>query len=304
MAPEHVRICVLRLLAGDVRIEDINTLFRYLRTRSYGNKVVKEMGDFISHREERDEGIVVNDVTDFFIFYRKRIQDYYFQSLDLRNMPDFVPEVLEANLRRMDSQTVLEVTGKNAAAANQTLKAALRKIYTKSDGRLAFSENLTRQEWRVFDGLWRTMHISPAFTTDELFDGLCIALEKNGLLESAERSNFEKLRRVIAAHAVATMHWAEVKLGDGSIGHLYARIAQIGGKGDPILQIYAQSETLSITDRTKPMGIAYPVFTSSANPAETCDPALLAIPSQDWDFPLELNAEGQLTRMSVTEKRL
>jgi hypothetical protein len=74
MSDARLRVRVERLLRGDLRTDDLSTLFLALRDRSNCAEVVSEIGDFVAHQDERTKGITTRSVRDFFTTLKFQVQ--------------------------------------------------------------------------------------------------------------------------------------------------------------------------------------------------------------------------------------
>src|SRR4051812_33243829 len=96
------RFMVLRLLRGEFRAQYFIELYLYARDRCDGRETVRDIGDFIAHRNERDKGFITDRVRDAHIVSR-----YMFPKLslgkpngvdELRSLPGNTKEFLAATL--------------------------------------------------------------------------------------------------------------------------------------------------------------------------------------------------------------
>ncbi len=58
---------VERLARGEKRTDDLDRLYLAMRDRAHGRASVREIGDFVAHRGERDKGPVTSRVRDIFV---------------------------------------------------------------------------------------------------------------------------------------------------------------------------------------------------------------------------------------------
>lgn len=66
MLHDDLRIRARRLATGRHRVEDLDRLFLGLRDRDSGRMSVREIGDFVAHRGERQKGPVTQTARDAF----------------------------------------------------------------------------------------------------------------------------------------------------------------------------------------------------------------------------------------------
>jgi len=63
---DDLRGRVQRLLAGSHQVHDLHRLFLALRDRAHNRESVREIGDFVAHRAERQKGLVTQTGRDVF----------------------------------------------------------------------------------------------------------------------------------------------------------------------------------------------------------------------------------------------
>lgn len=95
-APQpDLRLRVQRLLRGERRHDDVDPLFLGLRDRAGGREIIREIGDFVAHRDERDRGTVLQQTSDVLL----SIQTFLKVRMDGEFTLAEIRQVAEANLR-------------------------------------------------------------------------------------------------------------------------------------------------------------------------------------------------------------
>ncbi|HDU8584939.1 TPA: hypothetical protein RG682_000381 [Vibrio alginolyticus] len=61
---------VTKLEAGDFDENDVDNLFMRLRAYSHGNKVFREVADFVAHNDERNRGITNESLEAFYLSFK------------------------------------------------------------------------------------------------------------------------------------------------------------------------------------------------------------------------------------------
>lgn len=107
---DEIRSRLHRLLvASPLRTDDLTLLFLWLRERAAGLAVIREIGDFVAHADERQKGPVTSEFRDFLL--HSRMLHRLGPSIDLLQLPfDFVP-ILSRNLGRLPKEVVTCETG-------------------------------------------------------------------------------------------------------------------------------------------------------------------------------------------------
>jgi hypothetical protein len=95
---------VQRLLRGDRRSDDLDRIFLSLRERSYGRASIREIGDFVAHRDKREKGLVTEKVRDIFTSFEAWIRSLLGEAPTL----DSASKVATANLRIATNEQLSE----------------------------------------------------------------------------------------------------------------------------------------------------------------------------------------------------
>lgn len=205
---------------GEFVVDDLKTLFLSLRFRSYGRKLVKEIGDFVAHADERDRGIAT-DLFSPFIAHVRFQMPYYREPVDLGDLPASFPDVLTYNLDRIEAQTIYRDTGFRPKQAKRKFPDLLRKFSKKPDGRYRQTVKLDQDETKLLSVLIGYVVVKAAFTDSDLIREFIETLVKNDLLEQKETKKFQELQTLVALFGMSTMHQCKLILEDGVAAELY-----------------------------------------------------------------------------------
>jgi hypothetical protein len=267
---------IARLLRGERRCEDLDRLFLALRDRPGARSSVREIGDFIAHRDKREKGPVTQKARDIFIslqsWVRISVMGEPFTLADIRR-------VAEANLRIATDEQLAVRLGLKRALAKSVLTQALKKI---EQGREA-----TSRERRTVDYLGSAFIWNPAFTDTALINDLEHMLGEAGLLRKPDRSAFGQLSEFIALYTVTLMHGSAVVLENGD------RVQLVAGFDNDQRRLEVKA-TLTLRDMKKPVSAATCLFWTTLAGVSHCSRALLEDEAQ-WDGPLQLDTDGRLT---------
>lgn len=266
-----------RLLSGERRIDDLQALFLDQRFRAQGRRSVREIGDFIAHRDRRDKGEVVEVVADLY-------RSAHFWAWTQLNLPAALSDLSDAanaaraNLRRATDDQLKGGCNLKRPVAQSVLEAAIKKL---GEGR-----QLTQREKATFNYLAGNLIWNPAFDDQHL----CQELEDNllslGLLRDSEVESFRGLGPFIALFTITQMHGAVIDLPSGPVG-LRAGFENKFKR----LEVRAQIE---LRDFVKPIWIPMCVFWTDLDPQPYCEDRLLSNPDA-WLEPLEVNSQGKLS---------
>ncbi|MBC7985316.1 MAG: hypothetical protein H7X93_01395 [Sphingomonadaceae bacterium] len=264
-----------RLLRGERRSEDLDRLFLALRERHGAHPSVREIGDFVAHRDQREKGPVTQKARDVFTSFqswlRISVMREPFTLADIR-------KVAEANLRNATDAQLEARLGLKRAVVKSVLAQALNKAEKGRDA--------TPRERKTVDYLGGAFIWNPAFTDIEVVEDLLHVLGDTGLLQKADHAAFHTLSEFITLYVLTLMHGSAVLLENGDRADLVAGFANAEGR----LEVKA---VLTVNDLKKPVFAPACLFWTTLLGTAYCAPELLYDPS-DWQGPLEINRDGKL----------
>ena len=268
---------VERILQGQRRIDDLDRIFLGLRARSYGRDNVREIGDFVAHRDERDKGVVTTMAADILLsarMYSEGLQGHV-PSLD---------ELLEAacaNLRIATDEQLQSAVGLSRNIANGVLNQSVSKL---RKGKV-----LTEREQSVLRYLGTSFIWRPAFTDEMLASDLLHVLDRNGLLSDQNVPVPATLSPFLPLYVVVLLHGSSIVFNDGRKVPLRAGY----GNEERTLEVKAM---LPLGSGPKPIFANVCLFLTGLRATAHCCPRLMEEPTL-WDGPLDINATGKLTSM-------
>lgn len=266
--------CVQRVLRGERRIDDLDRILLGLRQRSQGRDSIRELGDFVAHRDQREKGLVTGRARDILLSVR------VWSGSMLGQVPniDDILAVSAANLR---------------TATDEQLKAGLglgrnviRSVLGQAQRKLGSGKGLTDRELQVVTYLGNTFIWNPAFTDAQVADDLLHVLGKAGLLPPGCQPVAETLFPFLPLYVVTLMHGSAILFEDGKRAELKAGF----GNGEGRLEVKA---LLPVSDQPKPTQANVCLFWTALPGAGHCSGLLLAEP-RHWDGPLDIDRDGKL----------
>lgn len=266
---------VERLVHGTRRSDDLDRLFLALRERSYGRASIREIGDFVAHRDQREKGPVTQKVRDIFESFRS------WARISVAGLPFTIADIRKvsaANLRVATDAQIEARLGLTRSVAKSVLEQALRNAENGKPG--------TLRERRVVDYFGSAFIWNPAFTAIEVLDDLTHVLQKAGLLEPTDEKTFAAIGPFLALYVTALMHGSAVILEDGTRADLFAGFAN----REERIEVKAR---LTINDLSKPIFAPICIFWTTLPGPEHSAPALADAPSQ-WEGPIEIGPDGKL----------
>lgn len=268
-APQpDLRIRVQRLLRGGRRHDDVDRLFLGLRDRAGDRMAIREIGDFVAHRDERDRGTALQQTSDVLL----SIQTY----LKIRTEGTFtlveIREVAEANLR--------VATPAQLSARLRLTRPEARGALKRGLAKLERGGNVTRKERRTIDYLGGAFIWNPDFTDASLHRDFADALVDGGYLSSSERSAWKAVQPFISLCVVSLMNGTTLVLNGSN------RVTLMAGydNNDGLIEVKAQ---LQFEQSGKQVRMPFCLYLTALRAEYYCDPVLLAEPKH-WEGHLDV----------------
>lgn len=268
---------VERLLRGDRRPDDLDRLYLNLRDRAHGRASVREIGDFVAHRGERDKGPVTSRVRDIFISLHSWASGLLGQTPTLEQ----ARKVTAANLRIATDEQLQHRLALRRTVVASVLEQAFRKL---EQGR-----QTTERERRVVNYLGSAFIWNQVFTDEEVEADLAFVLERLKLLNHDDCARLHTVAPFLTLYVITLLHGSAIRLDELGRAELFATYRNEQQR----LEVKA---TLIITDIGKPMIAPVCIFWTGLSAASWCDPSLLEC-RVEWDGPLEINEAGLLAGM-------
>jgi hypothetical protein len=267
----HYRKRVERMTYGDLRVEDLASLFLFLRADAE-TETTREIGNFIAHSDMREPGSLSEITADFFIVMRTVIPrltpNAPPHAFAFDNLPENFPDYLRSSLHRFDKRLLAQKTGMKRKQPDAVLDSLLAKTIARGDGKYEIRSFLLPEEWKLLDCLLSTFTIKDAFNDDRVFKEFVHELVRNKFLRREDRKLMNRTRHFIIAYTVSLMHGCRIAVNDDEIAQLYVSIGA--------------NDNLNISTRidcpipTIPqLRIACTFFSTSLDAKKYCDETLL-----------------------------
>lgn len=289
----NLRVRVLRLLGGVFHESDFNELFLALRQRPRVEPIVEEVGNFVAHREVKNQGIVTKILRNFGTvskFHYGLVRNKL--PLDAQRLPPIAENILRINIEELDQPDIKKSCGLKRKPAKALLNSLLQRMTKNDDGTLALPRNLAEQENNLLQFLLGSLRAKPAFDDEALLRDFIRTLEHNKLLEPGEKNVARSLKAPLALFVLTRLHQSSVILHDGSLASLIASGA--GGLlhiiGSSLWEKRGEGSILGGTT----------MFITSLKVAEYCEGVLSQSDDQtQWLNPIELLPTGKIREISV-----
>jgi hypothetical protein len=280
-----LRSRVLRLLRGEIREEDLTSLF--LGLREDRDDPLAEIRNFVARPGAPDRGLVSRQARDFFALLRF---GFPVEAPALDRLPGNIRDVLEAGLSAADARAVRLTTGHSPRAARRHLDDIESRLRDDPSGAVHLAWP-TAEDLALVNVLTGQLVARPAFDDAALFESFRRALLARGLLAPTERRAFAAAAPAVALYVVCRLHSCAVALADGTIVELQA--APDAGHGS--IGVVARAALKGVIDDGDVM-VAAPFFVTSLNAATYCEAGLHGPAA--WAEGLELSLRGRLTLIS------
>ena len=261
------KLRVARLLRGERKIGDLQSLFSDLRMHDPGRASVQEIGHFAAHREERDSGISLARANDIQTSARLWFRRHSGSIPNERHLE----EAGRANLRIMPEERIKEKLGISRQTAVQSFNKAIKKLQA--------DRPLKERELKVLKVFGFSMMWQFAFSDELLWSDFVDLLTEEGSLAKEDRASFGNVSTFVTLYALNMMHGARLKMADGKMAWL--RLAAI--EGEDFLRIKAE---IPVSDVPKSITTSVPMFETGLLVGEYCDPKLLT--ELDEPIPAEI----------------
>lgn len=249
-APLEIERRIKRILTGVYRIDDFNNVFLWLRSRTYGQShLIKDIGDLIAHKHEKNQGIFWERVFDFY----NVIRFHYFSTKDANILTKkYLENAVTSSLRLMGPSEIRQKTKIPYNDARKLLVEALSKISIDSNGNIVFYEKLSEKESAIFITCFSILNIPDSIKVDDIIFDLKNLLKKHNLLHDIDVFPPDGLRDFISKSMICLLHGL-ILYHDDIEEDLYLRMDVLE---DKIVRISAYT---SYDDDT---GACFPVFES------------------------------------------
>jgi hypothetical protein len=274
--PNELRQRVERFIGGDRRVVDLDRIFLGLRDRCYGFASIREIGDFVAHRDQREKGPVTDKVKDIHLSLVSWLRQGEGSFPDL----PLAKRISAANLRTATDDQLNARFGLRRPVVKSVLAQAIKKMEADR------FDKATPREQAVFNYLAGAFVWNPAFTDEQVGDDLAKVLMEAGALKPEERADFDSNHDFLALYVTALMHECAVVMNDGS------RFDLVAGFDNDQRRIEVKAR-IELAGWGKPVTAPVCIFWTRLIGTEHCTEDLAAMPG-GWSGAIELDASGRL----------
>jgi hypothetical protein len=276
MKPTELRQRVERYLRGDCRVADLDRIFLGLRDRCHGLASIREIGDFVAHRDQREKGAVTDTVRDIHLSLDSWLHQGEGRFPDLAK----AKRICAANLRTATDAQLDARLGLRREVVRSVLAQAIRKMEADR------FEKVTQREQAVFNYLAGAFIWNPAFTDEQVGSELAGLLTKTGALRPVERAAFDANHDFLTLYVTALMHDTAVVMDDGS------RFALFAGFDNDQRRIEVKAR-IELAGWGKRVTAPVCIFWTRLIGTDHCSDDLAAVPGK-WSGAIEIDSSGRL----------
>lgn len=284
------------LLAGTTDPRNLDRIFTWLRFRSFGHKLVRDIGDFAFHMEDRDRGRTFEG--SLLMSESLKLVSWTFWNLGYAQAPNVsqseLAKVALASLELKEPDWFQPNLGMKKARARNVLTSALAKTggLRGVTGRVGGSviqpvSELNDQERAVLGRFTGTFPDS-IFDSKRLIRDFANVLERNGVIEPAEKSRILTHENLVGVYAIEKMHRRVLKISTNQNVELYA------GVYENCLSVYGH---FVVPWGEVESSMYTPIFTSSAGHSDWFS-GHLASSGSIWEEPMIIGDDGKLRLLS------
>jgi hypothetical protein len=279
LANAALRVRVLRILANDIRLDDLTNIFLCIRN-GCPSETIREIGDFVARGDVPTKGLVTDTAKDWLTMFE--YQDWIRSNgrpADLSRRPSNTLAYLNASFRQADELLLLDQTGLTVSVAQQVLEKLLNQFTSNTDNTLGFTGATISQEYLLLSFLNRVNVYSTAFSGHQLFADLKSYLLSLRALKRSEIDAFDRFQPAIALFALSKMHNIILKI-PGSESKLRTRV------------VHSKAGMMVKID-----GIPWGrVFEATLNAEQYCEADLLSL-AQPWECDVEVTPNLKLGKL-------
>ena len=283
MKATELRQRVERFVRGDRRVADLDRIFLSLRERCYGLASIREIGDFVAHRDQREKGPVTDAVRDIQLSLESWLRQGEGKVPDLA----LCKRISAANLRISTDAQLDERLGLRRELVKSVLAQAISKMEKDR------FEKVTERERKVFDYLAGAFIWNPAFTDERVMADLTCVLTKSGALRADETDALKAGSTFLTLYVTALMHDSAVVMDDG------ARFDLVAGFDNDERRIEVKAR-IDLPGWGKKVLAPVCVFWTGLLGTEHCSKDLIAAPA-DWSGAIDIDQSGRLARLTCAD---
>lgn len=281
---------VTKLESGNFDENDVDNLFMRLRAYSQGNRLFREVADFVAHNDERNRGIANESLEAFYLSF-KFFQEYTSpkNNLDITNpFPLYIKKLMKFQIDKCKESDLKQKFN----VSKKRLKSRLDSIFSEDKKKQVVTMKkgkMSEQTFRAIQHILSFIGSQPAFEHTEVVSELLRVIKANKLV--VNDAEFLKHSDRIAICVMLLLH--EVKFEYGAHKQGYCRISCektsisynqvfVDKDGNPVEhdESFGKLQVLGcvVLDKDgKDLTICYPLMTTTLDTEFWCDDHMFVI---------------------------
>lgn len=298
---------VTKIELGEFDENDVDNLFMRLRAYSHGNKLFREVADFVAHNDERNRGIANESLEAFYLSF-KFFLEYTSpkKPLDITgSFPLYVKKLIKYQIDKCKEDELKSKFNVN----KRRLKSRVDTIFSE-DKKLQIASmkkgKMSEQTFRAIQHTLGFIGSQPAFEPKQVVAELIRVIKTNKILVN-EKKVFEQSDRITVC-VMLLLHESKFEYGAHKQG--YCRISCdkpsishnqkfVDKDGNPVeleesfgsLQVQGH---VVLEKEGKDLTICYPLMTTELDVEDWCDEGLFVIEPLTESLPHYLHKKVKL----------
>jgi len=289
---------VLKLESGDFDENDIDNIFMRLRAYSHGNRIFREIADFVAHNDERNQGVSAESLEAFYLSF-KYFLEYVSpkKSLDIGNpFPLYVKRLMKYQIDKCKDADLKE----KFHVGKQRLKSRVDTIFSEDKkNKKAFMKKpkISDDTMKALQYILGFIGNHPAFDQDRVISELLAVVKANKLnVNEAEILTYSD--RICACVALL-LHDATFEYGAHKQGYCkvscektsipyYQRFIDQHGAPVEHKESFGNLQVLGhvvLEKDGKDLTVCYPLMTTNLSVEDWCDDEMFVIEPITEDHP-------------------
>lgn len=289
---------VLKLESGDFDENDIDNIFMRLRAYSHGNRIFREIADFVAHNDERNQGVSAESLEAFYLSF-KYFLEYVSpkKSLDIGSpFPLYVKKLMKYQIDKCkdgDLKQRFNVT-------KQRLKSRIDTVFSEDKkNKKAFMKKpkISEDTIKALQYILGFIGSHPAFDQDQVISELLAVIKANKL--NVNEDELLKHSDKIAACVALLLHDATFEYGAHKQGYCKVSCEKtsisynqkfVDQDGNPVehKESFGKLQVLGhvvLEKDGKDLTVCYPLMTTNLSVEDWCDDEMFVIEPITEDHP-------------------
>lgn len=289
---------VLKLESGNFDENDVDNIFMRLRAYSHGNRIFREVADFVAHNDERDQGVTAESLEAFYLSIK-----YFLEyaspkiSLDIGSpFPLYVKKLMKYQIDKCKDSDLKEKFN----VTKNRLKSRIDTIFSEDKkNKKAFMKKskLSEDTLKALQHILSFIGSHPAFDQEQVMTELLSVIKANKI--NVNEDELLKHSDRIAACVALLLHEAKFEYGAHKPGYCKVSCEKtsisynqkfVDQDGNPVElnESFGNLQVLGyvlLEKDGKDLTVCYPLMTTNLSAEDWCDDDMFTIEPITEDHP-------------------